>query len=43
MDSEPKTRQEKKGKDKKKDNKNIYSSKHVRQQEELLQKRLTKK
>lgn len=38
MDYEPKTRQEKKGKDKKKETRNIYSSKHVRMQEELLKK-----
>ncbi len=42
MDYEPKTRQEKKGKDKKKETRNVYSSKHIRQQEELIKKRLEK-
>ena len=42
MDYEPKTRHEKKGNDKKKETVNVYSSKHVRMQEELIKKRLKK-
>ena len=39
MDNQPKTRQEKKGEKKRKDAPNVYSSKHIRNTERLLEKK----